>query len=85
MSDQEEQQQRLKTILRILDELRVQTKDGLPDSPAMDALIREIDNLNGSRVWHERFSFVDDAGKKEQALKVLQALVEKERESPTLH
>ncbi|MBF0110406.1 MAG: hypothetical protein HQL76_14660 [Magnetococcales bacterium] len=85
MYDQEDQKRRLEAILRILDELRVQTQDGLPGSPAMEALIREIDNLNGSREWHERFSFVDDVGKRERALKVLQALVEKERESPTLH
>ncbi|HAT50702.1 MAG: hypothetical protein HQL07_02710 [Nitrospirae bacterium] len=85
MSDQKEQTQRLETILRILDDLRVQTREGLSNSPAMEALVREIDNLNGSRAWRENFTFVDELSKRERALKVLQALVEKDRESPTLH
>ncbi|HIJ83041.1 MAG: hypothetical protein HW380_349 [Magnetococcales bacterium] len=85
MFDHEDQKQRLEAILKILDELRVQTQDGLTDSPAMEALIQEIDSLNGSGSWREKFPFVDDPGKRDQALKVLQALVEKERESPTLH
>ncbi|MBF0132815.1 MAG: hypothetical protein HQL75_09550 [Magnetococcales bacterium] len=85
MSDQEEQTQRLETILRILDDLRVQTREGLDNSPAMEALVREIDHLNGSRTWRESFPFVDELSRRERALKVLQALVEKNRESPTLH
>lgn len=85
MSDQEEQQERLEAILRILDELKVQTQDGLTESPAMDALVNEIEHLNGSNGWRANFPFVDEVGKREQALKVLMAFVEKERESPTLH
>ncbi|MBF0415470.1 MAG: hypothetical protein HQL77_05425 [Magnetococcales bacterium] len=85
MSDHEEQQERLEAILKILDKLKVQTRDGLTESPAMDELVREIEHLNGSDGWRTNFSFVDEAGKREQALKVLMAFVEKERESPTLH
>lgn len=85
MADEQDHRQRLQIILQILDELRTQTQEGLVDSPAMEALVREIDNLNGSQQWRERFPFVDEPGKHEQAMMVLQALVEKERESPTLH